>query len=263
MNILLEHDVTKVQKSANSGAIYQKSCASCSSPAKYCCPKCSTLSCSLTCVKKHKEQKSCDGVRDKTAFVSVDSFHEKHLCSDLHFLEDMNRKIDNVSKAKKNYGRLYKKPINLEKLRWAARVRKTTLDILPIVFSKRKTSTTFLRYCDNKIFWRIEWSFPLCDVTYSDERIDEEVLLGKCLDKYLLPDHPEVNDKKLEYYHSMGHNGIAVLLQDENTNNLRGRYHILRQHKSLKVNFRGKRIIEFPTLLIVPKIHLCAYDVIE
>lgn len=36
---------------------------------KYCCPGCSTRTCSLKCVQRHKEWAQCSGKRDPTAYV--------------------------------------------------------------------------------------------------------------------------------------------------------------------------------------------------
>merc|ERR1711971_383322 len=48
--------------------------------AKYRCPKCETVSCSLACSKVHKKLKnSCDGIRDKTKFVPIKNFSSMEL----------------------------------------------------------------------------------------------------------------------------------------------------------------------------------------
>ncbi|KAG9343199.1 hypothetical protein JZ751_014178 [Albula glossodonta] len=49
--------------------------------ARYRCPGCSKHSCSLPCVKKHKSDFGCSGVRDKTAFVPLSKFDEMNLLS--------------------------------------------------------------------------------------------------------------------------------------------------------------------------------------
>ncbi|KAF4793088.1 zinc finger HIT-type containing 6 [Turdus rufiventris] len=70
-------------------------CETCSKEeAKYRCPRCMKYSCSLLCVKKHKLALSCNGVRDKTAFVSVNEFTDLNLLSDYRFLEDVGRTAD-------------------------------------------------------------------------------------------------------------------------------------------------------------------------
>lgn len=58
-----------------------RTCFQCGKAAKYCCPKCSTRSCSLPCVKQHKKKEECDGVRNKAAFVSLADFTDLNLLS--------------------------------------------------------------------------------------------------------------------------------------------------------------------------------------
>ncbi|XP_054707705.1 box C/D snoRNA protein 1-like [Uloborus diversus] len=185
-----------MENSQQLGAIFQELCATCGSPSKYRCPKCSVLSCSLQCVNAHKEENSCNGVRDETTFIPVEEYREKDFQSDYHFLEEVTRKIDNAHRAKKNHGCLNYLPINLFRMQRSARMRGTNLRILPCVFSKRKKSTTYYRYHDRKIFWAIEWKFPQIDLEHFDERVDEEELLGKCLDKFLLPQGSADEDDK-------------------------------------------------------------------
>ncbi|KAF8782357.1 Box C/D snoRNA protein 1 like protein [Argiope bruennichi] len=241
------------------GTVYENLCTICDKPSKYRCPKCSTFSCSLECVKVHKDESGCDGVRDKTAYVPIEEFHERHLLSDYHFLENIGRTIDNAQRSKKKFGLMHYLPHNLYRLQKAARERKIDLHILPLMFARRKASTTFLRYNDRRIFWKLEWKFPQCDFTSCDDRVDEDMLLGACLDKYLLPESIDIAGNKLMYYQSLGHKGVSVFLKKESSAANENKYVLLNQNKSLKRNFRGKKIIEFPTLLVVPNIHISCY----
>lgn len=49
--------------------------------AKYTCPKCEVRTCSLGCVKLHKKELDCDGIRDKTKFIPLASFADLDLLS--------------------------------------------------------------------------------------------------------------------------------------------------------------------------------------
>ncbi len=55
------------------------------------CLFCTIHCCSLKCCLSHKSSTGCSGRRDKTAYMSLSDFNEKHLCSDLFFLEDVMR----------------------------------------------------------------------------------------------------------------------------------------------------------------------------
>lgn len=50
-------------------------------PSKYKCPGCSVRSCSLNCVKAHKQRASCSGKRSQTHFVPLSQFDDNLLLS--------------------------------------------------------------------------------------------------------------------------------------------------------------------------------------
>lgn len=58
------------------------SCASChKEAAKYRCPACGTASCSVGCVKAHKQATGCTGKRKRTDFVPLSEFNDDNLVS--------------------------------------------------------------------------------------------------------------------------------------------------------------------------------------
>ncbi|XP_019749904.1 box C/D snoRNA protein 1-like [Hippocampus comes] len=81
---------SKSQGEEMKGAIRKISLSNCGvcgfGEAKYKCPACLTHSCSLLCVKKHKEESRCSGVRNKTAFLNLSQFDEMTLLSGKHVL---------------------------------------------------------------------------------------------------------------------------------------------------------------------------------
>ncbi|KAL4830777.1 hypothetical protein H8958_002679 [Nasalis larvatus] len=109
--------------------------------AKYRCPRCMRYSCSLPCVKKHKAELTCNGVRDKTAYVSIQQFTEMNLLSDYRFLEDVARTADHISRDA-----FLKRPISNKHMYFMknrARRQGINLKLLPSGFTKRKENSTF------------------------------------------------------------------------------------------------------------------------
>lgn len=49
--------------------------------AKYRCPGCGVQTCCLSCVKQHKTESGCDGVRNKTGYVGMKQFSDMNLLS--------------------------------------------------------------------------------------------------------------------------------------------------------------------------------------
>ena len=75
--------------------------------AKYRCPGCGLVFCSVACSRKHKEESGCTGKRDRTAFVALGEITDTVLASDYVLLEDSQRRKDagyrtlnNISSAK-------------------------------------------------------------------------------------------------------------------------------------------------------------------
>lgn len=84
-------------------------CETCNAiPHKYTCPGCSVKTCSLPCVRKHKEDTGCTGQRDKTKFVRKDEFTELDFLNDYKFLEESSQIIDSAKRQAEVLGK-YKK----------------------------------------------------------------------------------------------------------------------------------------------------------
>ncbi|XP_074858744.1 box C/D snoRNA protein 1 isoform X3 [Carettochelys insculpta] len=116
-------------------------CETCSGEeAKYRCPRCMKYSCSLACVKKHKTALSCNGIREKSAFVSINEFNELNLLSDYRFLEDVGRMADGAARDVSLHRPTTNKFVNY--LRNRARKHNIHLKTLPIGFTKRRENTT-------------------------------------------------------------------------------------------------------------------------
>ncbi|GKV30976.1 hypothetical protein SLEP1_g39729 [Rubroshorea leprosula] len=58
-------------------------------PSKYKCPGCSLHSCSLPCVKAHKQRTGCNGKRNMTKFVPLSEFDDNLLVSGALFLKSV------------------------------------------------------------------------------------------------------------------------------------------------------------------------------
>ncbi|XP_047663064.1 box C/D snoRNA protein 1 isoform X5 [Tachysurus fulvidraco] len=128
--------------------------------AKYCCPGCLKCSCRsrpltqrpsehttdpsaflLSCVKQHKLQSGCSGVRDRTAFIPLSRFGDLHMLSDYRFLEETGRVAERPNRdtmlhtrTRHSYGAML--------LLRNAKAAKVNLKILPKSFSRRRENTS-------------------------------------------------------------------------------------------------------------------------
>ncbi|TKY50613.1 Box C/D snoRNA protein 1 [Spatholobus suberectus] len=165
-------------------------CEECKSNlSKYTCPGCSLHSCSLPCVKSHKERTGCSGKRNQTQFVPLSKFDDNILLSDYNLLEEVKRVAESAQRMRTKLGiyAYFKLPHHLKSLKSAAGSRRTKLMFLPNAMSKREKNQS--RYDQRKKFisWTIEWHFHSTDVVLLDHGVDENTSFYSILEKHLKP----------------------------------------------------------------------------
>ncbi|XP_035810977.2 box C/D snoRNA protein 1 [Amphiprion ocellaris] len=230
-------------------------CGVCGSEeAKYKCPACLTYSCSLLCVKKHKEDSGCSGVRNKTAFVTLSHFDEMTLLSDYRFLEDTGRFADGANRD--NLIRAPRTTFKTKTLAANARKMNITLRLLPVSFSKsRENSTVFLK--KEKLFlWHLKLIFPQSSSEFSQRRVCDTQTLEQILTAYIHPTESEpVTRQKLKMYVHAPFDDVKVFMKAEGRKANSVRYRELNIHKSLRDNLSYKTLIEYPVLHVVLRDH--------
>ncbi|XP_069334254.1 box C/D snoRNA protein 1 isoform X2 [Eulemur rufifrons] len=219
--------------------------------AKYRCPRCMRYSCSLPCVKKHKAELLCNGVRDKTAYVSIQQFTEMNLLSDYRFLEDVARTADHISRDA-----FLKRPISNKHmyfLKNRARRQGINLKLLPNGFTKRKENSTFFDKKKQQFCWHVKLRFPQSQAEYIEKRVPDDKTINEILKPYIDPEKsdPVIRQRLKAYIRSQ--TGVQVLMKVEYMQQNLVRYHELDPNKSLLDNLRNKVIIEYPILHVVLK----------
>lgn len=165
-------------------------CEECkANPSKYKCPGCSARSCSLPCVKAHKQRAGCTGKRNQTQFVPLSQFDDNLLVSDYNLLEEVKRVAESAQRARtKLCGNAhFKLPFHLNSLRSAAASRRTKLLLLPNGMSKREKNRTRYDKRKKSIFWTIEWRFHSTDVILQDHGVNENMNLYSIIENHLKP----------------------------------------------------------------------------
>ncbi|XP_022070658.2 box C/D snoRNA protein 1 [Acanthochromis polyacanthus] len=230
-------------------------CGVCGSEeAKYKCPACLTHSCGLLCVKKHKEDSGCSGVRNKTAFVTLSHFDEMTLLSDYRFLEDTGRFADGANRD--NLIRAPRTTVKAKTLVANARKMNITLRLLPVSFSRsRENSTVFLRK-DKQFLWHLKLVFPQSSLEFSQRRVCDTQTLEQILTPYIHPTESEpVTRQKLKMYVHAPFDDVKIFMKAEGRKANSVRYHELNIHKSLRDNLSYKTLIEYPVLHVVLRDH--------
>ncbi|XP_005521330.2 PREDICTED: box C/D snoRNA protein 1 [Pseudopodoces humilis] len=240
-------------RAAGGGKMSLHRCETCSKEAaKYRCPRCMKYSCSLLCVKKHKLALSCNGVRDKTAFVSVNEFTDLNLLSDYRFLEDVGRTADAAARHCIVHNPATKRLLYC--LRNKARGCNIELKTLPVGFTKRRENSTTFNSVENKFYWHLKLLFPHCHAEYTLKGVPDDKTLADILKPYIDPvESDPVVCQRLKIYTASPLSDVQILMKIENRNRNSIRYHELDASRSLLDNLKGKVIIEYPTLFVVLK----------
>ncbi|KAI9138628.1 hypothetical protein BKA69DRAFT_1017583, partial [Paraphysoderma sedebokerense] len=175
---------------------------------KYKCPKCSIRTCSLECVKKHKSDIDCDGIRSKTHFVSLSQFDENQLMSDFSFLSEITRTADNAIRENAVLPgpttcvskRRSKRPNNQPRLQYRqsllakhARSRNTIVKFMSPGMERHEQNKSY--YCNRsrEIQWTIEFKFPTCsDYRIQIHKVSENSTPLSNLNTFLDPTQPHL-----------------------------------------------------------------------
>lgn len=234
--------------------------------AKYRCPKCETVTCSLVCSKAHKKLKnSCDGLRDKTKFVPMKNFTSMELVSDLSLLENAARysveKDLSNQPIKFEQKKSFQRPQGFQALQRACwRRNRCRLLGLPYHFSRHRENTSNHQSQTDTILWRITWMIPHHSehVIYSD-RISERSKLGDLIKNVLTRIDVDVKEDEISIYKTAQIKDLKILLKCEYVQpygkmNLK-RYTEMDIEKSLVWNLQEQAIVEHPTIAIVHKDH--------
>ncbi|XP_049628506.1 box C/D snoRNA protein 1 [Suncus etruscus] len=219
--------------------------------AKYRCPRCLRYSCSLPCVKKHKAELTCNGIREKTAYVSIQQFTEMNLLSDYRFLEDVARTADHISRDA-----FLKKPISNKHmyfLKNRARKQGINLKLLPNGFTKRRENSTFFDKKKQQFCWHVKLQFPQSQAVYIEKRVPDDKTINEILRPYIDPEKsdPVIRQRLKAYFRSQS--GVQILMKVEYVQQNSVSYYELDPYKSLLDNLKNKVIIEYPTLHMVLK----------
>ncbi|NXX95069.1 BCD1 protein, partial [Centropus bengalensis] len=226
-------------------------CETCSEEeAKYRCPRCMKYSCSLLCVKKHKLALSCNGVRDKTAFVSVNEFTDLNLLSDYRFLEDVGRTADAAARHFTMQSSTARRFMSF--LRNKAEKCSIDLRILPVGFTKRRENSTMFNRTEDKFYWHLKLVFPHSHAEYILKRVPDDRTLADILKPYIDPvESDPVVCQRLKIYTAAPQSDVQILMKIENRRKNSVRYNELDASRSLLDNLKGKVVIEYPTLFVV------------
>ncbi|KAJ8270931.1 hypothetical protein GJAV_G00120890 [Gymnothorax javanicus] len=195
-----EHEGSAEETQSNKRKISLANCGTCGAEeARYRCPGCLKYSCSLPCVKTHKSESGCSGVRDKTALVPLAKFSEMHLLSDYRFLEDTSRLVDSTHRDPLILRPRTNKYVQV--LVRNAQKFNLQLKLLPPGFTRRRENSTFFHRKAAQFFWHLKLLFPQSAAEFTERRVPDDRTLQQILVPYIHPtDSDPVRRQRLKAY---------------------------------------------------------------
>ncbi|OQR68543.1 box C/D snoRNA protein 1-like [Tropilaelaps mercedesae] len=234
-------------------------CAVCHKEARYCCPKCALRTCSLNCVRAHKAQTGCNGIRDRAAFIPMNKFTDLNLLSDYRFLEESARTIDNAMRnpmvKPHQREKLSQNLCNIQKFVW--RRTRISLHFLPQMFTRHKLNRTSIKR--SILYWTLELHAPQGQLIVIKHDIASSRMLKDIITQFL-EDLSVAEKERASGLVNASTCDICVLMKVLGRPVNDERYIELNIDISLEENLQGKRLLEFPTLIIVTSDHRGAFQ---
>jgi hypothetical protein len=264
-------------------------CAVCDAgvAAKYRCPGCAIVTCSLACSKRHKQMgEGCSGKRKVAEFKDIRDFTDADLVSDYRFLEDALLEKDRAKRWRPRFrpgsdaaARADRAPAatkTVDLLTQKAADRGVQLFCMPDGMKRRVANTTFYDRKRDLMQWRVEWLFhgpraprdeekkeknkPTPVARAEDAKVDETATIGSALRAHFAPGpgnaarlHELRRFRSLQERTNKNENenetsSIGIFLAAEGRRADDPRFHRLTLDSTLRENLNGKRVLEFPTL---------------
>lgn len=237
-------------------------CEECkTNPSKYKCPGCSLRSCSLPCVKAHKQRTGCTGKRPLTNYLPLSQFDDNVLLSDYNMLEDVKRVAESAQRTRlKLCGEYhYRLPFPLKSLRSAAASRRTKLLFLSNGMSKRLMNRTYYNNRKKFISWTIEWRFRSTDVVLIEHGIHENTNLCSVIGKHL--EHGPWNHR-LRQFCDEPLDSLKFFIR-KYPKGPRSPYRKLNIEASIREQLENLVILEYPVIHVFLPSHTCDFEVIN
>ncbi|KAI7859208.1 hypothetical protein BDC45DRAFT_497136 [Circinella umbellata] len=235
----------------------QQQCQMCNvNPRKYTCPRCSIHTCSVDCVKRHKQENKCSGERDKTSFVSRDKYNYSHMMSDYTYLEDISRRSDTLTRER------YKAPAFMDNrsklIMKKAREMGIQYNVLPAIMTRHKSNKTSYNNNTHQMYWTVECCFHRNNTVQKilEYSIPQAKTIRGMFENMLFVENPQgkVDYNTIRYqardFKDAGMDQLVIGLKKEGAP--KNTFVNLTSHldRTIRDILRGEKVIEFPTLYI-------------
>lgn len=238
-------------------------CEGCGAESKYRCPRCDWRSCGVACVRRHKEETGCSGLRDRTAYVPLRAMTDTHLHSDFNFLQDCMRVADVSHLNKPKMNSIISKRFRI--FLYQCRRRRVRVQLLPQGMAKRKQNTSYYSIKDDTMLWRVEWRFPCAaDSKLFSDRVSETTTLHAALSS-ALSDPKRGAGEELAQYSQLPAERLCFIMRVERLPANEVKYFRFAGGDTLRSVLEDTELVEFPTLLVLTDDELAqaAYSIVD
>ncbi|KAL1245075.1 Box C/D snoRNA protein [Trichinella spiralis] len=248
------------QKKKNSKPTFDnKHCDVCKKNARYCCPACQARSCSLECVKKHKQLINCDGLACRTRFVPMQNYSTVNFMQDYNMLMEAAGKYDHFRETLASYFKKHNAHQD-RNFQYNCRSNGILLVRLPHYCYKNMRNKSFYNKRADTSFWSVEFIFhfnnnnnPLSVIC---DKIPNSLSLLTLLKNLFKPkpnsEFAEQSALLNNYANIINLNDLCCFFKvEQNWWTKDDRYYAVDMNSSLIEILKDKIVVEFPTF------HIC------
>ena len=215
---------------------------------KYTCPACNIKTCSVDCIKRHKSETGCTGVKPRTTFVPLEKMDSSMLIKDCVLIDEVRSAVIDAdanynANFPKNKKKQWKKILEKE-----CQERGITISFMPSKMDRATENKTRYRNNEQTIYWSCRFRFRNDDNNIVCNRlIHNQVENSKLEDIFNAVVETTPNDfvAKVNLFQ------YEILLLAEGAPG--GGYYQIEATASLGENLFSKTIIEYPIFDVVPK----------
>ncbi|KTW28820.1 hypothetical protein T552_01450 [Pneumocystis carinii B80] len=220
-----------------------KECSVClNEVSKYCCPQCSSRTCSMKCSRQHKVIKSCSGTFNPASFLNKKELLTiQSLDRDYNFLSNVESCLDRSVRYRLNF------PSKNHVLRLKKAIERNGIHYFtfPRGMSRATQNKTFWDYKRKKLFWTIEWVYTKNGSKIS--KIEHKVPSDKNIMEAYKNFIHKTNIKELL---DIDHEIVEFMMKKTNSQANNPIFETIDKNKPLSESLKGMTVIEFPTIYI-------------
>lgn len=150
---------------------------------KYTCPACSICTCSLPCVKQHKQERGCNGRHPPTTFLPLSQMTDDSITVDARLIEATQQAAESATRAEPKPD--HKSAGRQGAFRWMLGERRLLVKCLPSSFTRhQQNKSRVIRNGSNRsVKWTVELRDDIAGTAELIHDVDEETVISSLTDK--------------------------------------------------------------------------------